>query len=424
LSRVHPSDKRSSYLEMVRHVKGETPMFEHEYRLRVADDTYKWIFTRGKVVERAADGKAELMLGVYTDITDRKKNEIIVIRQQAALHALIEIAATPVVNAEEQLLRALAVGSRYLGLPVGIVSQVIGNQYHVKFQHGASTKSPVSSSAREREKSLLDAAKSTNLNTSIAVDVLHNRLCERPYRTEDVFAEDDINNSEYATHPGHVHGQIDSYIGVPIWLKGEIYGTLCFMSERSRHQHYDELDKDFVQLMARWVGIKIERWQHEVEQQALLDRFDKLCNQLPGFLYQFQLRPDGSSFCPYASAGIEELYGVRAEEVMESAEKLFSVLHPDDLGWITETVAYSSSQLIPWIATFRVLNPKRGEIWVHAESRPERIADGSILWHGFIVDITEEKQAEIKLQEVNALREAIFDAASISIISTDTHGII
>ncbi len=400
LSRVHPSDKRASYTEMIRHIKGETPMFENEYRLRIADGSYKWIFTRGKVVEWQPDGKAALMLGVYTDITDRKKNEIIVIRQQAALRALNEIASIPVVDAEDQLRRALAIGSRYLGLPMGAVSRVQGHRYQIKVKIG--------SGGIEQG----------------AVDALSNYFCELTLGREEVFAQDDISLGNHANHVAHLQGRVESYIGVPIWLKSQIYGTLYFASERSRHQAYDDLDYDFMRLLARWVGVTLERWQHQSEQQALLDRFAKLCDQLPGFLYQFQLFPDGSSICPYASAGIEDLYCVTPEEVMESADKLFDRLHRDDLGWISQTVSQSAKTLTPWIASFRILHPRRGEIWVHAESRPERLPDNSVLWHGFIVDITENKRAELRLQEINALREAIFDAASIAIISTDPKGLI
>src|SRR5690606_3403124 len=85
LSRVHLADKRASYTDIIRHIKGETPMYENEYRIRIHDGTYKWILTRGKVVEWQANGRAALVLGVYTDITERKNTELTSIRQQAAL---------------------------------------------------------------------------------------------------------------------------------------------------------------------------------------------------------------------------------------------------------------------------------------------------------------------------------------------------
>lgn len=399
LVRVHPSDKRASYTEMIRHIKGETPMFENEYRLKIADGSYKWIFTRGKVVEWMPDGKAALMLGVYTDITERKKNEIIVIRQQAALRALNEIASLPVFDAEEQLRSALEVGSRYLGLPCGTVSAVQGNQYQVKINVG-----------NKCERDLIGP--------------LSNYFCELTLRNKDIFCCDEISLSEYAGHYACKHNKVDTYIGVPIWLQGKIYGVLSFDSDRSRHQIYDELDKDFMRLLARWVGVTLERWQYQSEQQILIDRFEKLCSQLPGFLYQFQLNVDGTSLFPFSSSGIEQIYGVKPEDVKTDATCIFSVLHPSDLGWISESISSSAASLKDWTASYRVNHPRRGEIWVRGEARPERLDNGATLWNGYIQEITEEKLAAIKLQDINALREAIFDAASISIISTDPKGLI
>lgn len=399
LSRVHPSDKRPSYTEMIRHIKGETPMFENEYRLRIADGSYKWIFTRGKVVEWAADGKASLMLGVYTDITQRKENEIIVVRQQAALRALNEIAALPTLDAEAQLRSALVVGARFLGLPHGRLSEVQGNQYQIKIEFGKDS-----------------------VQDQIAP--LSNYFCEITLANKNIFCCDDISASRYASHYAYKFQNVDSYIGVPVWVHGKIYGVVSFDSERSRHQAYDDLDRDFMHLFARWVGVTIERWQYQSEQQTMIDRFEKLSNRLPGFLYQFRLNQDGSSMFPFSSSGIDQIYGVKPEDVVNDANSIFATVHPNDLGWVSESISASAASLKDWTAIYRVNHPRRGEIWVRGEARPERLSNGATLWSGYIQDVTEEKLAALKLQDINALREAIFNAASIAIISTDTKGII
>ena len=396
---LHPSDRRSSYDDMIRHIKGESPMFESEYRVRVSDGSYKWIFSRGKVVEWLPGGKAALMLGVYTDITDRKKNEITVVRQQAALRALCEIASIQVFDAEQQLQGALAIGSRYLGLASGTLSNVRGNQHHIKISVGQKHK---------REE----------------IGPVSNYFCENTLLAKDVFCCDELSQSEYANHYACKFNNIDTYIGAPIWLQGNIYGVLSFDSEHSRYQIYDELDKDFMRLLAHWVGVTLERWQYQSEQHSLLDRFDKLCKQLPGFLYQFQLNTDGTACYPFASSGLEEIYGVTPEAIKTDASAAFAVLHSEDIGWISQAISASAANLKNWAATYRVLHPRRGEIWVRGEARPERLGDGSTLWNGYIQDITEEKLAALKLQDINALREAIFDAASIAIISTDELGLI
>lgn len=401
MSRVHPADKRLSYSDIIGHIKGETAMYENEYRLEVQDGSYKWILTRGKVVEWTSEGKAALMVGVYTDITERKNTELISIRQQAALHSLNEIASLSAVDPDEQLRRALSLGARYLGLSSGVISQISGDDYKVHIQFSAQGQRDIP-----------------------AATPLAKTYCSLTMSRGDVVAEDDIPASEYRQHPAYLLTQIESYIGVPLWIKGEIYGTLCFSSRKTRHHPYDSLDQDFVRLLARWISSVVERLQQDTEKKVILQRFQKLSERLPGFLYQFQLRPDGSSFFPYASSGIKNIYDVDPDDVVLSADKVFSVIHPDDAGWVGESISYSAAHLTPWVATVRVNNPQRGMIWTHIESIPEKLEDGSVLWHGYVSDITPLKQAELQLKETNALHKAIFDAASVSIISIDETGII
>lgn len=401
MSRIHPADKRASYNIIVSHLKGETPMFENEYRLQTSDGNYKWIFTRGKVVEWQPDGRAAVMLGVYTDITQRKNMELIAVRQQAALHALNEIASLPVIDSDELLHQALELAVRYLGVETGAISEI---------RQG---------SCQTRIYFALDDVDVPNLN-----EPLSQTYCSLTVAARDLVAEDNIPHSAFADHAAYRRTHIESYIGTPLWIKGELYGTLHFNARKSRHQEYDRLDKDFVRLLGRWVCSVVERWQQDEEKKILLDRFHKLSERLPGFLYQYQLRPDGTSFFPYASPGIKNIYNATPEEVSSSAEKIFAVIHPDDVGWVSETVSYSATHLTPWVATVRINNPERGLIWTHIQSIPERLEDGSVLWNGYVSDITAIKQTELELEQINALNQAIFDAANIAIISTDVNGII
>ncbi|MDD3354259.1 GGDEF domain-containing phosphodiesterase [Zoogloea sp.] len=74
LELVHPDD-RAGYNEAVaRHLKGETPHFFHEYRVRASNGSYRWLAARG-LARTGRDGKADLMAGSISDITDRKADE-------------------------------------------------------------------------------------------------------------------------------------------------------------------------------------------------------------------------------------------------------------------------------------------------------------------------------------------------------------
>lgn len=68
--RVHPDDLASVCATIDAHFKNQTPSYEVEHRLRCKNGTYKWVLSRGKVVERDAEGKAVRMAGTTTDISD------------------------------------------------------------------------------------------------------------------------------------------------------------------------------------------------------------------------------------------------------------------------------------------------------------------------------------------------------------------
>ncbi|MBS0206121.1 MAG: PAS domain-containing protein [Planctomycetes bacterium] len=146
----------------------------------------------------------------------------------------------------------------------------------------------------------------------------------------------------------------------------------------------------------------------ELQQRDALLR--KLSQQVPGVIYQFQQFPDGRSCFPYASEGIRQIYEVTPEQVRESAEPVFAILHPDDFDSVVASIQRSVETMTPWHAEYRVQLPIQGVRWREGHSVPERMPDGSILWHGYIYDITDRKQSEANLRASQARLQAIFDS--------------
>ena len=125
----------------------------------------------------------------------------------------------------------------------------------------------------------------------------------------------------------------------------------------------------------------------------------KLVEQTPGMLYQYQQWPDGRVSFPYTSPGITDIYGVTAEEAHEDASICFTKIHPDDLPKVAASIERSEESLTLWHSHYRVTDGKSGWRWVEGKSSPERMPDGSTMWHGYIADIDEAKQTELALQE-------------------------
>ena len=123
-------------------------------------------------------------------------------------------------------------------------------------------------------------------------------------------------------------------------------------------------------------------------------RLQRIAAQLPGMVYQYLLRADGSSCFPYASAGIHDIYGCSPEDASEDAQAIFARLHPDDAAQVRSAIAHSAASLTTWHQEYRVLHPQHGLIWVEGHAAPQRLENGTTLWHGFISDISERKRGE------------------------------
>jgi PAS domain S-box-containing protein len=99
---------------------------------------------------------------------------------------------------------------------------------------------------------------------------------------------------------------------------------------------------------------------------------------------------------PFASQGIQNIYEVTPEQVRNDALLVSAHLHPDDSEMVLESIKVSARTMEPWHLEYRVVLPKQGLRWRLGQAQPEQLDDGSILWHGFISDITERALAEAK----------------------------
>jgi PAS domain S-box-containing protein len=155
---------------------------------------------------------------------------------------------------------------------------------------------------------------------------------------------------------------------------------------------------------------------HETCDEA--NSFQKLSQNVPGLIFQFTRRVDGSYFIPVASAGIEAIYGCLPEDVRESFIAITSVLHPEDLPRVVATIEESARQLTPFSCEYRVQIPGRALQWVHTGSKPEMQPDGSVTWYGYSSDVTLRKVTDESLQKISVAVEQ----SPVSIVLTNASG--
>lgn len=98
---VHPDDEGAVARAFRSHVvDGTAPAYEAEYRLRARSGEYRWILTRGRVVERGPDGRALRMTGTNRDVTEQKLAEERAARHQAELAHILRLQTVNCLAAE------------------------------------------------------------------------------------------------------------------------------------------------------------------------------------------------------------------------------------------------------------------------------------------------------------------------------------
>ena len=74
-NRIHPDERDEVLACFQAHLRGDTPLFESEHRLRHRSGGWVWVLDRGRVVERDAEGRALRAVGTLVDISERKDRE-------------------------------------------------------------------------------------------------------------------------------------------------------------------------------------------------------------------------------------------------------------------------------------------------------------------------------------------------------------
>ncbi|MBN2252090.1 MAG: PAS domain S-box protein [Kosmotogaceae bacterium] len=74
--RIHPEDVKEVKSVLGKCLRGEIPCYEKEYRLLGKNNSTVWILDKGSVVDRDKDGNPLRMVGMHTDLTQRRMDEI------------------------------------------------------------------------------------------------------------------------------------------------------------------------------------------------------------------------------------------------------------------------------------------------------------------------------------------------------------
>ncbi|MCI0511533.1 diguanylate cyclase/phosphodiesterase with PAS/PAC sensor(s) [Chromohalobacter marismortui] len=145
------------------------------------------------------------------------------------------------------------------------------------------------------------------------------------------------------------------------------------------------------------------------------DLLEQLSAQAPGVLFQYRQWPNGQSGFPYISPRLADYCGIDRDALQQDPETLLARINPQDRQQMRDAFECATTSLRLWQSSFRYDHPTRGQRWLECAAMPTRLANGGMLWHGYLTDITARKLAMERL----TLAEAVFDSTHDGILVTD-----
>jgi PAS domain S-box-containing protein len=154
------------------------------------------------------------------------------------------------------------------------------------------------------------------------------------------------------------------------------------------------------------ITLKKQLEEQHREHEALLRNVG---DHLPGAIYQVMATRSGERKFQYISAGIEQLLGIKPADVLADSTKLYSLIVQEDIPRVLAEEERAYRALTSFDCEFRQ-RTVTGEVrWMHCRSAPRCARDGSVVWDGVVLDVTNRKCAEQALERYRLLAERTTD---------------
>ena len=149
------------------------------------------------------------------------------------------------------------------------------------------------------------------------------------------------------------------------------------------------------------------------------ERLTSLSNNLPGGVI-FQMS-DKNTLVPqftYISAHFEEMFHTSIETVVDDTSMFLRLFDPEDGAKLIDLLTSADQSKLVDVECR--INLESGETrWIHLRWSYHNLKDGTHLWDGFIIDITDKKIAELELDETRYRQNILINVLQLVQSSDD-----
>ncbi|MHC5064235.1 MAG: GAF domain-containing protein [Planctomycetota bacterium] len=242
--------------------------------------------------------------------------QAVVLGKEAALRRLYEATSGSERGFRCRLQSVFDLGHELFGLRAGILACVDGDKYQIQ-QASAPPEFGLESNA---------------------VFGLGDTYCCNVLAAGEPIGFADAGASDWATHPCYEKFSLKAYFGSPVVVSGQVYGTLNFSDPEARKCEFTEFECELLRLMARWVGVEIER----VQSEDTLGRNNQMLQMVADAQTQFIRDSDAHSIFDRLLSRVLEFaeseYGFIGEVFRDDDEKPYLKTHAiTNIAWNEET---------------------------------------------------------------------------------------
>jgi PAS domain S-box-containing protein len=152
-------------------------------------------------------------------------------------------------------------------------------------------------------------------------------------------------------------------------------------------------------------------------------QFESLVHHIPGIIYRCKF--DHHWTMLFLSRGFEKISGYKAEDLLNNAKLSYaSIIFSDDIEMVSGAIDKAINANQAWETEYRICRKDGSICWVLEKGRAILDEDKNIVYlDGFILDISDKKEAEEKLRESDAYHRSLAENIPDMIFEIDDNGV-
>ncbi len=288
-------------------------------------------------------------------------------RYKEGLQLLNNISANNYLSTRSMIKKALELSCFYLRMNSGALLKKVKDQWKIMAMHDDFSIG-------------LSTAEANSLQDSF----IHELLVSR----EAIIINSLDNLDEHEGHQLEKFG-VESYLGVPVYVHGEFYGTISFLSDKVKSDEFDTNDLNFIELISAWISSVLERDQYQSQLLAEKETLKEFVKSAPAAIAMMNTDLEyvaiSSRWIDDYSLGDADIIGKEHYQVFPEVTEEWRLIHKRCL-----TGEVVSRERDP----FRL---STGEIqWIKWEIRPwyelQGVIGGIIMFSEIVTDLVEQEE--------------------------------